>query len=298
MSKLLPEDRYAPIKLIEKRINKLEMYFRTRWYFDDRFVTIQKAKPRDGCHLVLNGLRGMGQLKLKLTTICRPIDHSDELGGIQKLHSLKMPLSIDKYIKTWNGIDLLVAEVPDPVLRESMIYYINGRKLLDTVKQTRKTDFVRTQNDKYITLANFRLGIALSELESAFGMIEGIDRIDWGRRMITIEMSKLPVARYMKDRKYVQFKSEWKNASPETKALYWDKFTLLPFTDQSRPVIVKSIDTGREMSFDSIKDAVETMSMVVGKELCRGSFDNVLSGRARTIRTPKGKITVRYDLAS
>lgn len=294
MTDIARPDRFEPIKRIDRRINELEMYFRTRWYFDDQLVTIQKAKPRDGAHLVINGLRDDGPLKMKLTTICRPIEHADELGGIQTLHSLKMPQSLARYAKTWKGVDLLVAEVYEPDDQESLVYYLDAQKLLRTVKRTGEADFIRTAN-KHICREHFRFGISLADLDSEFELIEEVDRIRWKQHMITIELCKLPLPKYMQERRNVRFISHWTGASERTKRRYWSSFKLSPLTDQSRPVVVKSIDTGREVEFPSIKAAVEGVSEAVGKKLCRGSFDNVLTGRAKTIRTPRGRITVRYD---
>ena len=288
-------DRYAPIKRIDERLNQMEMYFRTRWYFNDQMVTILKAKPRDGCHLVINGLRASGPMKMKLTTICQPIEHSDQLGGKNTLHSLKLTPPFEKYIKTWQGIDLIVAEVQQPETYSSTVYYINASKLLDVIEQTMKTDFVPTDTGHYVCRAHFVFGIPLERLETDFGVFEAVDRVEWNRKNINIGPTTLPLPDYLNGRKKVQFMSEWKGASEETKKLYWGEFKLLTHTDQSRPVIVKVLHNQKELRFDSIKDAVETMSHVSGKKLCRGSFDNVLTGRAKTIRTPKGKITVRYD---
>ena len=293
MSDIARPDRFEPIKRIDRRINELEMYFRTRWYFDDQLVTIQKARPRDGAHLVINGLRDDGPLRMKLTTICKPIEHADELGGIQTLHSLKMPQSLARYEKTWKSVDLLVAEVYEPDDQESLIYYLDAQKLLRTVKRTGEADFIRTAN-KHICREHFRFGISLADLDSEFELIEEVDRIRWKQHMITIELCKLPLPKYMQERRNVRFISHWTGASERTKRRYWSSFKLSPLADQSREVIVTVLKNGREARFPSIRDAVEAMSAESGKKLCRGSFDNVLAGRARSIRTPKGPISVQY----
>lgn len=288
-------DRFTPLKRVEKRLNQMEMYFRTRWYFNDQMVTILKAKPRDGCHLVINGLRESGQMKLKFTTICKPIEHSDELGGKKTLPSLKLTPPYEKYLKTWNGIDLIVAEVQSSLSYESIVYYLNAPKLLDVIRQTLSTDFFETDTGNFVSIPLFQFGFPLENLEQYFGVFEAVDRINWAKKLITIEITKLPMPAYMENRKTVQFLSEWKGASEETKKLYWPSFKLQTYTDQSRPIVVKVLKTGKEFTYPSIRNAVKVLSEESGKKLCRTSFDNVLAGRARTIITPKGRITVRYD---
>jgi hypothetical protein len=280
----------------------MEMYFRTRWFYTDRIVFISKAKPTDKCHLKIQfegGIetKSMGtinDLKLKFTKTCKPnirknVDGKEDFNGV-----MYFPMSNDEYRKQWGHIDLIVTELQNKSGYISEVYYIDSQRLLKVLDELSEIGmFEDKHSNRYFTRDYFKYGISVEDMSNVFGLIVSVDRVFWKNKNFLIKGSKIPYPKYMEGRRNCQFITEW-DTKPEFKKLYWKNFTLRGSSDQSKPVVVQNIKTKKSMIFPSVTSAVVSLSESVGKKITPSSFYNLLTGRQKSVITPKGRLTAWY----
>lgn len=279
---------------IDKLLNEKEMYFRSRWYNTGSFKPIRKAKPKERCHLVIMNYKPMQFLgKFKYSTIAtRLIDTKD----YKDIYTFGIKTTMDdKQIEySWGEVDYIIFETYLKKKNSSVFYYVNSKKFINVLKKLGEEVFHDKIRNKYFFRYMLKTGFTFEDLNESFGVVDYIDHVYWNKKYIYVAKSESKLPSYLNGNNTISFLSERDKLNEDYKKLYWHNFKLKVRSDQSKPVRVKVLKNQKTMDFPSIKIACRVLSEHTKKKLSEGSFNNVLAGRAKTIITPLGRITIEY----
>ena len=283
-------------EITDTRLNYLEEYFQTRWFFKDALVQVKKAKPQYKCDLVIFNTPGKELIKCKYTSICRPMIHKG-IGILgfedveQTVYCLHLPRKSEDYKKTWKGIDYVIAEENRKDEKKSILYYIDANKLLTLINQLISEQAIFIEGREIIYhRENLVAGVPMEDLVSIFDIVDMVDEINWAKREVRIVFSKLPVSSHIDIKKPIKFRSIWDPSFTK----YWPSFKLRRSADRSKVVIITSLDTGRSFEFPSIVAASRELSQSIGHNISECAIRDVVKGRSKTIITPKGRLTAKF----
>lgn len=283
-------------EVADTRLNQLEEYFKTRWFYTDALVNIEKAKPQFRCDLLITNVPTKEFIKCKYTTICKPMVHKG-IGILgfedveQSVYCLHLPRKSEDYKKTWKGIDYVIAEENRKEEKKTVIYYIDAPKLIAIINQLISDQAIQIDGTEILYhRENLVAGVPMEDLVSVFGIVDMVDEIDWAKKEVRIVFSRLPISSHLDAKKAIKFRSIW---DPKYKN-YWPSFKLRRSGDRSKPVIITSIDTGKSIEYPSIAVASRKFSELIGHNVSEGAIRDVVKGRSKTIITPKGRLVANF----
>lgn len=287
------------IALIDKRLNQMEFYFRSKWYkYNDRMTAIQKYLRRGSndaidAHLALYDYNSGFKtpiLTFKYTTCVYQTKANLEMEKEKPIVCLKIPRGKGQYEKTWGSVDYIIGEIQND--HGSVVYYFNREKLFTYLKARESTsqqmrDYL---SEKGVNIEDYYssedTGIDVVWLDR-LGIIDHEDWIDWKLGAF----SEIRTSNTGKEPAYFTYR--WPHAGESARTAYWPNVTLHSAGDRSVETILVNLTTGKEFRFRSVAEASQQLFGESARSKEAGIRD-VIKGRAKTFRVNGVAFSARF----
>ena len=272
------------VKIIDEKLNKLEMYFRTRWLF---VAKILKSSIHQPGHLTLTPDDGnISPLVLFYTTCCRSalrhvepcLVYPDGLDGYEPC--LFLSQHNDQYRKAWEHIDYIVCEHTEGEVTK--IFYLRVQPLLNFIDKV-FTD-VEITPGSWFCRQDLLSGVPIMSLVD-LGIVEIIDEVNWHLQTVTSlrNKSNIPLSRLFDNTSHsCKLVNTWKKAAVP----FWHTFSLNVFVAPPKEITIRYLATNTTRVFPSRTAAAKELGIKPP------SINNCLAGRQKTINTTFGKVMV------